>query len=41
VYPGEEITPEIINYLTTVRELKLPCQGPSDPALKTLKVVIE
>jgi len=41
VYPGEEITPEIVNYLTTIRELKLPCQGPSDSTLKTLKVVIE
>lgn len=41
VYPGEEITPEIVNYLTTIRDLKLPCQGPSDSTLKTLKVVIE
>jgi arginine/lysine/ornithine decarboxylase len=41
LYPGEEITPEIIEYLTTIRDLGIPYQGPSDPALKTLKVVVE
>ncbi|OPZ71611.1 MAG: Arginine decarboxylase [Firmicutes bacterium ADurb.Bin456] len=41
LYPGEEITPEIIDYLTIVRDLGLPCQGPSDPSLKTVKVVLE
>lgn len=41
LYPGEEITPQIIDYLTTVRDLGLPCQGPFDPALKTVKVVLE
>lgn len=39
--PGEEITPDIVEYLTVIREMGLPCQGPSDPILKTIKVVIE
>lgn len=41
VNPGEEITPEIVEYLTAVAKMGLPCQGPSDPTLKTMKVVIE
>lgn len=41
VNPGEEITPEIVEYLTLVSKMGLPCQGPSDPTLKTIKVVIE
>lgn len=41
VAPGEEITPEVHEYLTAVGKLGLPCQGPSDPTLKTIKVVIE
>lgn len=41
VNPGEEITPEVLEYLTSVCKMELPCQGPSDPTLKTLKVVIE
>jgi arginine/lysine/ornithine decarboxylase len=41
VNPGEEITGEIYEYLHTVSELGLSCQGPSDPTLKTIKIVIE
>lgn len=41
VNPGEEITPEIVEYLSAVSKLGLPCQGPSDPTLKTIKVVVE
>jgi len=41
VNPGEEITPEVHEYLTAVSKLGLPCQGPSDPSLKTIEVVIE
>jgi arginine/lysine/ornithine decarboxylase len=39
--PGEEITPDIVEYLMVIREMGLPCQGPSDHILKTIKVVIE
>jgi len=39
--PGEEITPEICEYLAVVSKHGLPCQGPSDPTLRTIKVVIE
>ncbi|MDD4239390.1 MAG: DegT/DnrJ/EryC1/StrS family aminotransferase [Desulfotomaculaceae bacterium] len=41
VNPGEEITVDVINYLTAVRKMGLPCQGPSDPTLKTITVVVE
>lgn len=41
VNPGEEITPEILAYLKLICRIGLTCQGPSDPALKTIKVVIE
>lgn len=41
VNPGEEITAEIYEYLLQVSEMGLGCQGPSDPTLKTIKVVIE
>lgn len=41
VNPGEEITPETHEYLLMVKRTGLHCQGPSDPELKTIKVVIE
>lgn len=39
--PGEEITAEVCECLEAVRKLGLPCQGPSDCTLKSLKVVVE
>ncbi|MDD4334264.1 MAG: DegT/DnrJ/EryC1/StrS family aminotransferase [Desulfotomaculaceae bacterium] len=39
--PGEEITDEIYEYLLDVSKWGLSCQGPSDPTLKTIKIVIE
>ncbi len=39
--PGEEITPDILEYLTLISDMGLPCQGPYDRTLKTIKVVIE
>lgn len=39
--PGEEITPEIVDYLKTIGEQCLPVQGPQDPSLKTLRVVYQ
>jgi arginine/lysine/ornithine decarboxylase len=39
IYPGEEITPEVIGYLLQVRETSVHVQGAADPALKTLRVV--
>jgi arginine decarboxylase len=39
--PGEEITDEIFEYLQHVKEMELSCHGPSDPTLKTIKIVIE
>lgn len=39
--PGEEITPVVQEYLEAVRELSIPCQGPSDSTLKSIKVVVE
>ncbi|MCL6639021.1 MAG: decarboxylase, partial [Firmicutes bacterium] len=39
--PGEEVTGEVLDYLNAVRRLKLPCHGPSDPALKYLRAVVE
>lgn len=41
VNPGEELTGEVIEYITELSRLGLTCHGPSDPSLKTLKVVIE
>lgn len=41
INPGEEITGEIYEYLRMVSEAGLSCQGPSDPTLKTIKIVIE
>ncbi len=41
VNPGEEITEEIYKYLTLVSGMRLPCQGPADPTLKSIKIVIE
>ncbi len=39
--PGEEVTDEIYEYLLFVSKSGLSCQGPSDPALKTIKIVVE
>lgn len=39
--PGEVITDEIYEYLLDVRRWGLSCQGPADPTLKTIKVVLE
>lgn len=41
VNPGEEITGDIISYLTMIRKMGLPCQGQADPTLKTVRVVVE
>lgn len=41
VNPGEEITGEIYDYLHMISQIGLSCQGPSDPSLKTIKIVIE
>ncbi len=41
VCPGEEITMEVHEYLKKVAGMGLHCQGPSDPALKTIRVVVE
>jgi len=39
IYPGEEITPEVMEYLLQVRESGIHIQGAADPALNTLCVV--
>jgi len=39
--PGEVITDEIYEYLLDMRRWGLSCQGPADPTLKTIKVVLE
>jgi arginine decarboxylase len=39
IYPGEEITPEIIEYLQQVREMGVHIQGAADPTLTSLLVV--
>ncbi|MDD4168913.1 MAG: decarboxylase [Desulfotomaculaceae bacterium] len=39
--PGEEINPEVYDYLALISKHTLPCQGASDKSLKTIKVVIE
>ena len=39
IYPGEEITSEIIEYLQQVRSMGLHVQGAADPALASLLVV--
>lgn len=41
VNPGEEITGDVVSYLMAVRKMGLSCQGPSDPTLKTITVVVE
>jgi arginine/lysine/ornithine decarboxylase len=41
VNPGEEITGDVLSYLADVRKMGLSCQGPSDPTLKTIGVVVE
>ena len=39
--PGEEITPAVLEYLLAAGKLNLICHGPSDPMLKTIRVVVE
>ncbi len=39
LYPGEEITAEIMDYLQAVRKMKLHCQGPQDPELNYIRVL--
>jgi len=41
INPGEEITGEILNYLQEVSQKNIACQGPADPTLKTIRVVVE
>lgn len=41
INPGEEITGDVISYLTRIRKMGLPCQGQADPTLKTIRVVVE
>ncbi len=40
LYPGEEIGPEMVEYLQWIRNLSLPVQGPEDPGLASLRVVV-
>ncbi|MGB9804239.1 aminotransferase class I/II-fold pyridoxal phosphate-dependent enzyme [Desulfofundulus sp.] len=40
LYPGEEIGPEMVEYLQWVRKLPLSVQGPEDPGLQSLRVVV-
>ncbi|HZK17987.1 MAG TPA: decarboxylase [Clostridia bacterium] len=37
--PGEVITPEIVEYLSMLKEMQIPLQGPRDPGLSKLEVV--
>ena len=39
IYPGEEITPAVVEYLLQVRECGLHHQGAADPKLNTIQVV--
>lgn len=39
IYPGEEFTSEIIEYLKWVKASGAPVAGPADPELKTVKVI--
>jgi len=39
IYPGEEITPAVVEYLQQVRECELHQQGAADPKLDTIQVV--
>lgn len=39
IYPGEEITPGVIEYLKQVRRWDLICHGAADPSLDTIAVV--
>lgn len=41
VSPGEEITPEVQEYLMLISSMGLPCHGQLDLTLKTIKVVVE
>lgn len=38
IYPGEEITPAVVEYLIRVREQGLHHQGAADPELRTIRV---
>ena len=39
IYPGEEFTSEIVEYLKWVKASGAPVAGPADPELKTVKVI--
>ena len=39
IYPGEEITPAVVEYLRQVREYGLHHQGAADPKLNTIQVI--
>lgn len=39
IYPGEEITGEVRDYLLDAQKLKLHCQGPEDPELNNIRVI--
>ncbi len=39
IYPGEEITPEVVEYLLQARASGIHCQGAADPGLNTICVV--
>jgi len=39
IYPGEEFTPEIVEYLKWVKAAGAPVAGPADPELRTFRVI--
>ncbi len=39
IYPGEEFTPEIVEYLKWVKASGAPVAGPADPELRTVRVI--
>ena len=41
IYPGEEITPEIIEYLQALKRMNVPVAGPADHSLANILVVDE
>ena len=41
IYPGEEITPEVVEYLQFLKKNKVPLVGPADKLLENVQVVAE
>ncbi|WP_274648386.1 aminotransferase class I/II-fold pyridoxal phosphate-dependent enzyme [Paenibacillus humicola] len=39
LFPGEEISPELVSYVEALRSLAAKCQGTADPSLQTLAVL--